>query len=265
MAKGFSFNGLVQAFTNLVTRVDALYPINSVVLRMDSVNPTTLYPGTWQLITGDASLTFGNGAQQPGLPSGNNTQSVPLLNHSHTGPSHNHSGPSHNHQGGGHSHAGPGHVHSGPSHRHLGGNHRHVATHNHSASSASAGNHRHDVEYGNDSEEGGGAGQESTPGIVYGVYPTKYSGVHSHAITVDTKAFQTEEGGAVWTEYNGTGNTGSAGTGQTGGGGAVTTTQSGTAQTGSSGTGATSSTGDSSPTVDVRGAQIAINVWQRTS
>ena len=264
MAKGFSFNGLVQAFTALVTRVDDLYPINSVVLRMDSVNPTTLYPGTWQLITGDASLTFGNGASQPGIPSGNNTQAVPLLNHNHTGPSHTHSGPSHNHQGGAHTHAGPSHVHSGPNHRHVGGSHDHSANHNHGASSASAGNHRHSIEYGVGSD-GTGFALRSSGVSDNSTYPSNYAGAHSHTVTVNTKYFNTGSGGSVWSGYNGTGSTGSAGTGQTGSGGYVGTSSAGTGQTGSSGTGATSSTGDSSPTVDVRGAQIAINVWQRTS
>ena len=41
-----------------------LFPVGSVVMRMDAVNPATLYGGTWQLITGDATITFGNGAAQ---------------------------------------------------------------------------------------------------------------------------------------------------------------------------------------------------------
>ena len=65
-----------------------LFPVGSVVMRMDAVNPATLYGGTWQLITGDATITFGNGAAQPGTVLGTNTPVVPLPAHSHSA-SHN--------------------------------------------------------------------------------------------------------------------------------------------------------------------------------
>lgn len=61
-----------------------LFPVGSVVMRMDAVNPATLYGGTWQLITGDATITFGNGAAQSGTANGNNNPSVPLPYHSHS-------------------------------------------------------------------------------------------------------------------------------------------------------------------------------------
>ena len=61
-----------------------LFPVGSVVLRMDAVNPATLYGGTWQLITGDATITFGNGAAQSGKANGNNNPSVPLPRHGHS-------------------------------------------------------------------------------------------------------------------------------------------------------------------------------------
>lgn len=60
-----------------------LFPVGSVVMRMDAVNPATLYGGTWQLITGDATITFGNGAAQTGNASGNNNPGVPLPQHNH--------------------------------------------------------------------------------------------------------------------------------------------------------------------------------------
>lgn len=61
-----------------------LFPVGSVVLRMDATNPSTIYGGTWQLITGDATLTFGNGSAQTGNASGNNNPSVPLPQHGHS-------------------------------------------------------------------------------------------------------------------------------------------------------------------------------------
>ena len=61
-----------------------LFPVGSVVMRMDAINPATLYGGTWVLITGDATVTFGNGAAQTGEPRGNNNPYVPLPYHSHS-------------------------------------------------------------------------------------------------------------------------------------------------------------------------------------
>jgi len=60
-----------------------LFPVGSVVLRMDATNPSTIYGGTWQLITGDATLTFGNGAAQTGGVTGSNDVAVPLPAHTH--------------------------------------------------------------------------------------------------------------------------------------------------------------------------------------
>ena len=78
-------NGLPDKVDGLV---DKWFPVGTVVLRMDSVNPTNIYGGTWVLITGDASLTFGNGAVQSGTVVGNNNVVVPVPLHNH-GVSHN--------------------------------------------------------------------------------------------------------------------------------------------------------------------------------
>jgi len=62
----------------------ALNPVGSVVLRMDAIDPATIYGGTWALITGDASLSFGDGAVRSGVLYGNNTPTVPVPEHSHS-------------------------------------------------------------------------------------------------------------------------------------------------------------------------------------
>jgi len=62
----------------------ALHPIGSVVLRMDAINPATIYGGTWALITGDASLSFGDGTVRDGVASGENDPVNTLMEHSHT-------------------------------------------------------------------------------------------------------------------------------------------------------------------------------------
>lgn len=58
-------------------------PVGTIEFRLDSVNPGTLYGGTWRLIEGDATITFGNGSAQTGKVIGNNKVDVPLPKHSH--------------------------------------------------------------------------------------------------------------------------------------------------------------------------------------
>lgn len=59
--------------------------VGAVVLRMDDTNPSTIYGGTWELVTGDASLRFGDGTNLSGAIEGNgNNPIVPLPKHSHT-------------------------------------------------------------------------------------------------------------------------------------------------------------------------------------
>lgn len=60
-----------------------VYPVGSVVLRMDDVNPATLFGGTWQLITGDANLTFGDGSVMSGAVTGQNEIAITLPRHRH--------------------------------------------------------------------------------------------------------------------------------------------------------------------------------------
>lgn len=64
--------------------LEQIMPVGSVALRMDNINPSAIYGGTWQLITGDAALGFGNGSAQSGLSIGDNTPAVPLLEHDHS-------------------------------------------------------------------------------------------------------------------------------------------------------------------------------------
>ncbi|ENM2831986.1 hypothetical protein AB6Q85_002333 [Vibrio cholerae] len=73
-----------ELYLTASTLGNQLHPVGSVVLRMDAVNPSTIYGGTWRLITGDASLTFGNGSAQSGAVTGNNTPAVPVPAHTHS-------------------------------------------------------------------------------------------------------------------------------------------------------------------------------------
>lgn len=64
--------------------MEQIMPVGSVALRMDSINPSLIYGGTWKLLTGDASLGFGDGSSMDGIANGNNTPIVPLIEHTHT-------------------------------------------------------------------------------------------------------------------------------------------------------------------------------------
>lgn len=71
--------------------------VGTVVLRMDDVNPSTIYGGTWELVRSDGYLAFGDGSVQSGVPTGNNMVSVPLLAHSHTASFSGNALPNHSH------------------------------------------------------------------------------------------------------------------------------------------------------------------------
>lgn len=61
-----------------------IQPVGSVVFRMDNINPTDIYGGTWNLITGDAALSFGDGNNQNGNIIGDNEEDIVLPSHSHS-------------------------------------------------------------------------------------------------------------------------------------------------------------------------------------
>lgn len=58
--------------------------VGSVVFRMDSVNPSTIYGGDWKLLDEDATIIFGNGSKQTGVSVGENHPIITLPEHSHT-------------------------------------------------------------------------------------------------------------------------------------------------------------------------------------
>lgn len=72
------------------------FPVGSCFLSMTAQNPADMLGyGTWKLITGDASLTFGDGTAQTGVASGENNPLVPVPLHTHdmeSGGQHGHSG-----------------------------------------------------------------------------------------------------------------------------------------------------------------------------
>ena len=63
----------------------AMNPVGSVVLRIDAIDPSTIFGGTWALLPTGGSLSTGDGLAQTGLVAGTDTVAVPLLEHNHTG------------------------------------------------------------------------------------------------------------------------------------------------------------------------------------
>lgn len=63
--------------------IENLMTVGSVVVRVDNINPSTIYGGNWELIQGDAALRLGDGTTQNGLVQGTDLQNIVLPKHSH--------------------------------------------------------------------------------------------------------------------------------------------------------------------------------------
>ena len=74
------------------------FPVGAVFFSAVNTNPSTLLGyGTWSLI-GNGRMIMGAASTDKGLETGGSmSKSVPLLAHTHTGPSHTHSVPNHIH------------------------------------------------------------------------------------------------------------------------------------------------------------------------
>ncbi len=73
-------NGLMDKVNGIA---NLFFPVGTVVIRLDNINPSTMYGGTWALISGNASLALGDGTAQSGSVTGSNTVGVPLPQHNH--------------------------------------------------------------------------------------------------------------------------------------------------------------------------------------
>lgn len=77
-------NGLPTQLTKMQDDIDKRWPVGAALLLFTNQDPNADYPGTWALVTGDASLALGDGSNNVGSIAGSNTPVVPLLEHSHT-------------------------------------------------------------------------------------------------------------------------------------------------------------------------------------
>ena len=62
---------------------DHAYPVGSVVMRRDAIDPSTIYGGVWKLIKSQSSLAFGDGTDQSLSEYGKNDITPTLLQHTH--------------------------------------------------------------------------------------------------------------------------------------------------------------------------------------
>ena len=164
------------------------FPVGSVFLSIVNTNPSTLLGyGTWSLI-GDGRMIMGATAADDvtkTLTGGSMSKNVPLLAHTHTGPSHTHTGPSH--------------THSVP-------NHIHTFWHHH---------------IGWDSINNGSNFWSVTVDVGSSVYSTMMTNVKNQELYHNTG---TQSSGACTTGASGTGVTGASGTGNTGSAGTANAT-----------------------------------------
>jgi hypothetical protein len=63
--------------------MEKVMTVGSIVVRVDDINPSTIYGGTWELIQGDAALRLGNGTNQTTIVEGNDVVTMPIPKHSH--------------------------------------------------------------------------------------------------------------------------------------------------------------------------------------
>lgn len=159
----------------------AIYPVGSIYLSVNNVNPSTFIGGTWTLIK-DKFLLGAGDTYTAGSTGGEATHTLTVAempSHTHTGPSHTHTGPSHTH-----------------------------TTPNHTHTMQNGGSHSHRVQYAANMASGGYHGPNSSGGL-YKAASTWIEAAGAHAHTVNSSGGGTS--GAA-----GTGNTGASGTGATG-------------------------------------------------
>lgn len=78
-----TLNGLEARLAQIELSIKNARPIGSIELRLDNIDPSTLFPNTvWTRVDGDYSLHVGNG-NNGGTTTGDNNPLVPLPLHNH--------------------------------------------------------------------------------------------------------------------------------------------------------------------------------------
>lgn len=117
LIEGTQITSVIKVFTeitSLATVADLIYPVGSIYMNVNNLDPATIFGGTWEEIQGKFLLGRSSG-HAAGTSGGNETVTLTINQmpaHTHTGPSHTHSTPNHSHtatcaSAGGHSHTVP--------------------------------------------------------------------------------------------------------------------------------------------------------------
>ena len=94
-----SVTKVFQEIPSLATVTDLVYPVGSIYMTVNNVNPATIFGGTWEEIQGKFLLGRSSG-HAAGTSGGNETVTLTVAQmpaHTHTGPSHTHTTPNHTH------------------------------------------------------------------------------------------------------------------------------------------------------------------------
>lgn len=169
------------------TLLDRTYPVGSIYMSANNVNPGTVFGGTWQQIQGKFLLGASSG-HAAGSTGGSETVTLSASQL-----------PAHTHSVSGHTHSVPDHTHTIPAHTHT-------------ATASTAGVHSHNIR--RTMNAASGSARYAFEGSANVFKPTLDAGAHTHTITVASKAaFNTTSSGACTTGSGGSGNTGSTGSG----------------------------------------------------
>lgn len=116
--------------TNESSLVNLIYPVGSIYMSVNSVNPSNLFAGTSWEAWGSGKVPVGVNSSETEFSTVEKTGGIKSvnLNHSHTVNSHSHTVNSHRHQVDSHSHTVNSHRHKVTSHSHTVNSHNHIGT-----------------------------------------------------------------------------------------------------------------------------------------
>lgn len=145
-----SVTKVFQEIPSLATVTDLVYPVGSIYMNVNNLNPATIFGGTWEEIQG-RFLLGRSASHQVGQTGGAETVTLTVNQM-------------------------PAHTHTGPSHTHSTPNHTHKAT------CASAGNHSHTVARSKVGATGTGKWAAQSNGK--DTHSTSSAGSHAHTVTI---------------------------------------------------------------------------------
>ena len=183
-----SVTKVFEVIGSLTTMADKIYPVGSIYMTVNNVDPGDLFGGTWEQIQGKFLLGASSGHA---AGSSGGTETVTLTTAQL--PEHSHSTPDHTHRMSAHAHT--------------------VPSHTHTASTSAAGAHTHNIR--RQQTAASGTARFAIQGDDDVFRPTLSAGEHTHNVTVDPCGEFTTGAyiGGVNTESGGAGNTGNAGSG----------------------------------------------------